>query len=278
MRHCARFLVIGLLLSFSGLVRADEEATSEPKVIPATRPEIKAALEALKNRTPRLPLPPGSAEGGVNNGRMRSFYLPESWVGGQGGGRRRSPGGGSHTSPKYKLETSCFWIVSRGNNCHFCLGHQEMKLRSAGLEDDTVAALDCDWSQFDPKTQAALGFARKLTLAPRTVRFKTMRGMWYSAGHALHRLHAEGGKLQDVLAPETSTFKPKVRTAAHHLAAKLTATPHLISDLDIAEVRKNSTDAETAEIVQFICIANMFDRFTEALGLPLEAELANNPL
>ena len=63
----------------------------------------------------------------------------------------------------------CFWVVSRGNNCHYCLGHQELKLRAAGLDDDTIAALDSDWSRFDPRQQAALAFARKLTLEPQLV-------------------------------------------------------------------------------------------------------------
>ena len=32
------------------------EPSSSPKPIPATRPELKRALEALKTRAPRLPL------------------------------------------------------------------------------------------------------------------------------------------------------------------------------------------------------------------------------
>jgi len=79
-----------------------EEPAASPKPIPQTRPEAKEALEALKRRSPRLPLPPPTAEelqraaerssqrsggksergasglggGIVNNGRMRSLYLP----------------------------------------------------------------------------------------------------------------------------------------------------------------------------------------------------------
>jgi alkylhydroperoxidase family enzyme len=63
--------------------------------------------------------------------------------------------------------------------------------------------------------------------------------------------------------------------AAYRLAAKLTANPHLITDADIAQVREKFSDAETAQIVQVICMANMFDRFTEALGLPLEDGLCH---
>ena len=174
------FVTAGLvaLLAASPLVAA-EAPSDVPKPIPATRPEMKAALEALKDRQPRLPLPPKSdADQGVNNGRMRASYLPESWGGGGGrGGFARNNNRGDRSrrgqDPNAKLDylftVPCFWVVSRGNNCHYCLGHQELKLRAAGMPDDTIAALDSDWSQFDPRQQAALSFARKLTLEPEYV-------------------------------------------------------------------------------------------------------------
>jgi alkylhydroperoxidase family enzyme len=59
-------------------------------------------------------------------------------------------------------------------------------------------------------------------------------------------------------------------SAAHHLANKMTANPHMITDDDIASVRKHFSDAETAQIIHVISMANLFDRFTEPLGLPLE--------
>ena len=69
---------------------------------------------------------------------------------------------GNGQQPGGKLDQAftdaCFWVVSRGNNCHYCLGHQEIKLRMDGLNDDTIAALDCDWSGFEPRMQAALGY------------------------------------------------------------------------------------------------------------------------
>ena len=42
-------------------------------------------------------------------------------------------------------------------------------LRDGPTELDAIAALDSDWSQFDPREQAALAFARKLTLDPELV-------------------------------------------------------------------------------------------------------------
>jgi AhpD family alkylhydroperoxidase len=66
----------------------------------------------------------------------------------------------------YKFKTQLFWIVSRTNNCQYCMGHQESKLLNAGMTEDQIAALDFDWSQFDPAEQAAFAFARRFTYEP----------------------------------------------------------------------------------------------------------------
>jgi alkylhydroperoxidase family enzyme len=432
-----------LLAAWTDTLRAEEQPSDNPKPVPATRPEMKAALEALKSRTPRLPLPQSDAAGGVNNGRMRAAYLPESW--GSGGGRgnwsanRQGSRDGRDRSARfgqnpdsafdYAFTTSLFWIVSRGNNCHYCLGHQELKLRGAGLDEDTIASLDSDWSRFDSRHQAALAYARKLTLEPQLIgdgdiaalkplfsdaeiiemtysiarfnstnrwtdgmgipqdsRFgeedsrldtptsedfqstvsvaapttrasrpglpsfqevaealaacrerearvalpgedearkaltsikdrapfnweRAMTGVpgtgamqvntlntimndehlpvrlkaelalisavfnraWYAVGHAAHRLRILGVPTEDMFALFDSDAPPSNKSAAaYQLAAKLTVNPHLITDADIARVREQFSDRETAQIVHVICMANMFDRFTEALGLPLE--------
>ena len=423
-----------------------DEPSNTPKSVPANRPAMKEALEALKERTPRLPLPTVSdGEPSVNNGRMRMTYLPESW----GSNPNRGNWGRNNSSrqqqrmgqdPNAKLDymytVPCFWVVSRGNNCHYCLGHQELKLRAGGMDDDTIASLDCDWSKFDPRQQAALEFARKLTLEPQLVgdgdiaklkehlsdpeiielaftvaRFnatnrwtdgmgipqdkhfnderestlttptsstyqnrksivvpetRTPRppvasldqigqaiaagasrsprvalptneearkvladaigdraplaweqalsalpvngpahvkiwntitmddnltprlkaeiafitaannGAWYAAAHAANRLKQLGASPEDL----TSLLKVHEpgeggAAAAYHLAATSTRDPHLITDADVAALRKGYSDQETAEIVQVICMANLFDRFTESLGLPVEAEIVD---
>lgn len=94
------------------------------KPTPTTRAEMKEALDALKNVTPRLPLPPDSSGKGVNNGRMRAFYVPEEirvgGVGGFGGGfgkGSRDPKEGEKND--YTFNTKLFWIVSRVNNCQY---------------------------------------------------------------------------------------------------------------------------------------------------------------
>jgi alkylhydroperoxidase family enzyme len=142
-----------------------------PKPIPATRPEAKAALERLKSREPRLPLPAPTDEeraeaqgrefGLVNNGRMRNLYLPAD-LRSRTTSRQKDPA----MTLDYGFTVELFWIASRGNNCHYCLGHQETKLLTAGIEEPRIAALDADWSRFTAAERAAYALARKLTLRP----------------------------------------------------------------------------------------------------------------
>jgi alkylhydroperoxidase family enzyme len=412
---------------------AAEPVSDKPKVVPQTRPEMKKLLEGLKQRQPRLPLPPaeetGTGEGGrpsVNNGRMRQTYLPASWQGSRGGGRE--PDTAMTLDDTFKVRL--FWIVSRGNNCHYCLGHQELKLRRAGMLENEIASLDCDWKAFPEAEQAAFDFTRKLTITPHLVNDKdfevlrkhyndaqliemiytvarynstnrwtdslgipqdqrfgdeaagldtptadefknrpttvvesvdprrpaledadevraqlaaarkrhprvailsqekaraalpadhpegalpnwvraimqfpktgssTMASLhamekdgkispklkaqiawvaarnnraWYAAGQAMNRLQKLGVSEADVLAldGDQKSLAAGEREALK-FAAKLTASPKAIADADIANLRKHFPDAEVAEIVQVTCQANMFDRFTEALGLTLE--------
>lgn len=176
------FLTIVCALSESGQGPAwgQETGGAKPKPVPATRDEMKGALDRLKGRQPRLPLPPPTAEeeeqarqaggarglgpGLVNNARMRNRYLPEEL---RVGGVSRDP------DPVMQLKapfiTELFWISSRVNNCHYCLGHQESKLAADGLTEDQVAALDGDWSDQSPARQAAFAFTRKLTYEPHKI-------------------------------------------------------------------------------------------------------------
>lgn len=178
---CSSLFALALVGSLSA-----EDASNQPKNIPATREEIKDALNQLKFRKPRLPLPPPTAEelkaakergsasglgtGIINNARMRQLHLPEELKTNnpprpQGNPRERDP----NQIFDYAFSTELFWIVSRVNNCHYCLGHQEHKLLSAGLTDDRIAALDGDWEQFTPAEQAAFAFTRKLTFEPHRI-------------------------------------------------------------------------------------------------------------
>jgi alkylhydroperoxidase family enzyme len=388
---------------------------------------MKAALEALKRRDPRLPLPPDDGAEVVHNGRMRNHYLPASWIAGFAP-RRQPTGPGAAPAPAASAEevlfTSCFWIVSRVNNCHYCLGHQELKLAHAGLADSDIAALDGDWDQFDERSQRAFQYAQQLTLAPHELRRQhvealrdhftdqeildltfaiarfnatnrwtdslgipqdgTFRGRsavltvptaadwqnfssrvaigrleprpapsaaelrrlveacrdaspvlavladrstaadsaqsagwehalaqatqagpacveslrtmfdddhlpprlkaeiaWLTAasnraGYALdvaarrlQRLDAEPPELPDAAAEPGQASSPAA--IAHRFAVRLTVAPQAIRDEDVAAVRTNWGDAATAQIIHVIAMGNLFDRFTAALGLPLDA-------
>jgi alkylhydroperoxidase family enzyme len=131
---------------------------------------MKNLLEDLKQRKPRIPLPELSADEKQNLGdragdyefRLRHHYMPQ----GDGRASQFSRGADPNMSLDYPFKTMMFWIVSRTNNCQYCLGHQEIKLSVAGLEEDRIAALDGDWGKFSPKEKAAFAFARKLTYEP----------------------------------------------------------------------------------------------------------------
>ena len=334
-------------------------------------------------------------------------------------------------APDYSFKTRLFWIVSRTNDCQYCLGHQELKLKRAGMTDDQIASLDCKWSAFPADEQVAMLVTRKLTLTPHLVtdedlsllkkhytdaqivdviqtvagynstnrwtastgipqdrsfggdepsqldtptspEFATIetkvapldykprsawesrteveaaisacRGRsplvklptldvarqalaadtpgitppvwcqamaynpqtalrtwkhrqavsrdgklnpnlkaliawvtarenraWYSAAHARTRLNALGvtdDTLYSIGATESSFSLAEQATFA--FARKLTSAPHTIVDDDVVGLRKLFTDNEVAEIIFLVCDGNSFDRFTEALRLPLE--------
>lgn len=436
-------LFSGLLLSLQAV--AQESDVPQPAV---NRQQMKQQLEALKARTSRLPLPPPSAEdlaSGrmlVNNGRLRSLYLPPSWQGfvvpGWGGSSARQKPASTasvlktmQARPDYGFKTRLFWIVSRGNDCQYCLGHQELKLRSVGMSDDQIAALDSRWDLFPTAEQAAMELTHQLTMSPHTVqaadvaklkefysdrevidivytvarynavnRWTDSTGIpqdksfgseehsnlttptsaeyvnvrskiapidvatrpewesidealakmaatrqrqpavalptmeqarqvllgdtpgvtppvwlqalaeqsvaldawrqrqamvrdgqtdallraqiawisarenraWYSAGHARARIVALGSEpatLASFTALEQSASQPG-HAEALRFARKLTSAPHKMVDADIARLREHFNDFEVAEIIQLTCDANAFDRFTEALQLPLE--------
>jgi len=163
------------------------DSVNAPRPIPLTRPEMKALLEDMKSRTPRIPLPELTDEdreklgerGGSYESRLRYHYLNTDGSGtgtpgGQGRGQGRGTGGGGRDNDPdmtldYAFKVQLFWIVSRTNNCQYCLGHQESKLLGAGMTEDEIAALDGDWSSHTPAQRAAYQFARKITYEPHRI-------------------------------------------------------------------------------------------------------------
>jgi alkylhydroperoxidase family enzyme len=178
MRHRLPSLTAALLvLAIPGICPADDKPASDTLTpVAATRPELKEQLERSKQSHPRLPLPPPTEEelaaaksrggrgpmtGLINNARMRKLYLPAEVL---GGGFTREPDPAMTVDNTFK--TMFFWIVSRANNCTYCSGHQEVKLSGDGVKEETIAALDGDWSEFTPAQRAAFAFTVKLTDEP----------------------------------------------------------------------------------------------------------------
>ena len=190
-------MLVALLAMFVIVPAASAEDLS------ATRPEMKKIISALKNRQSRLPLPPpteeekASGRSLVNNGRLRSLYLPPSWqsftIAGWGGRNRSSAAAlkALQQSPDYAFKTRLFWVVSRTNDCKYCLGHQELKLRKAGMTEDQIASLDCRWDRFPPAEQAAMKVARQLTIAPHRISQSDLDAMkgYYSDAEMIDLLY-----------------------------------------------------------------------------------------
>ncbi|HEY4259108.1 MAG TPA: hypothetical protein VGM98_03060 [Schlesneria sp.] len=177
-------LALGLTLLPAGMALAIDSVNA-PRPIPLTRPEMKEFLEDMKGRTPRIPLPELTdtdrekldERGSSYEGRLRFHYMQPNegqGPGGQGRGEGRGTGnGGRDNDPDmtldYAFKVQLFWIVSRTNNCQYCLGHQESKLLGAGMTEDEIAALDGDWSQHTPAQRTAYAFARKITYEPQNL-------------------------------------------------------------------------------------------------------------
>jgi hypothetical protein len=121
MRHT---LVVPLFLALASTARAADGAGAKPLPVPLTRPELKQALEDLKARQPRIPLPELTPEekeklgerGASYEGRLRYHYMPPGGRTG-GGGFSREPD--PRMTLDYAFKTRLFWIVSRANNCHY---------------------------------------------------------------------------------------------------------------------------------------------------------------
>ena len=190
----ALYSLLIVLFSVSSVLADNLDDAALPEPVPLTRDDMKRALDASKESVPRLPLPPltegekslieeqkaAFAKTGEqprrfglgNNGRMRAWYLTEygfSLDSDVARARTNAPRDRGDSSLDRDFRTQLFWIVSRGNNCTYCLGHQESSLSTGGMSDDLLAALDGDWSEFSDAQRAAFAFARKLSFEPHSV-------------------------------------------------------------------------------------------------------------
>ena len=183
-----------------------------------TRAQIEAALNACRQRSPRLPL--------ASEAQARAV-VPADWSGSDPLPQwvrllANFPKGGkawvaqTHYSetkgrltPKLKAEIA--YVAARNDRAWYALGHARQRLKGLGLRDDAIDALDHPDDAIPQPERAALALARKITV-----------------------------------------------------------DPALVTDADIAGLRKQYSDPEVAEIVYHVTQAAFFDRLTEAAGLRLE--------
>ncbi len=130
MRSMFLGIVTGVMVTS---VVAAADSVNAPRPVPLTRPEMKQALEDMKGRTPRIPLPELTEadkeklgeRGSSYESRLRYHYLPSSEGQGAGGFGRGTGGGGFGRSNDpdmtldYGFTVELFWIASRTNNCQY---------------------------------------------------------------------------------------------------------------------------------------------------------------
>ncbi len=181
-------LVFGCVL-FPIRMSIGQESNNGTRPTPLTRPALKQLIEDVKVRVPRIPLPELTAVDREKLGdqvdsyesRIRHHYLngiepnrsiavPQTALSASGVRSGQPAITSREQDPAYSLDNAfkveLFWIVSRVNNCQYCIGHQETKLLGAGRSEDQIAALDGDWSEMEPAKQLAFAFARKFTYQP----------------------------------------------------------------------------------------------------------------
>ena len=183
-----------VLLPIGSVIGQDSSVGARPT--PLTRPELKQLIEDVKVRVPRIPLPMLTEHDKEKLGdqvdsyesRVKHHYLngiepiravpsPSSinTRGGQPASLSREQDPTFTLDNAFKIEL--FWIVSRVNNCQYCIGHQETKLLGAGRTEDQIAALDGDWSEFGAAEKLAFAFARKFTHEPNSISDADVSGL-----------------------------------------------------------------------------------------------------
>jgi hypothetical protein len=94
---------------------------------------------------------------------------------------------------------------------------------------------------------------------------------WYALGHAAQRLRDLGFGDPEIRAlDQPGEQTPAAERLVLAFARKLTVNPALVTDSDIAGLRKHFSDHEVAEIVYHVTQGAFFDRLTETAGLRLE--------
>ncbi|TXT18450.1 MAG: hypothetical protein FD138_4445 [Planctomycetota bacterium] len=123
-------VLLGVAVSSAALAVA-ADSVKAPYPVPLTRPVMKQALEDMKGRKERIPLPELTEADKEKLGerstsyesRLRYHYMPYSDGQGSGGSSRGTGTGGFGRSSDpdmgldYAFTVELFWLVSRTNNC-----------------------------------------------------------------------------------------------------------------------------------------------------------------
>lgn len=123
-------VLLGFTVSSAALAVA-ADSVNAPYPVPLTRPVMKQALEDMKARKERIPLPELTEADKEKLGerstsyesRLRYHYMPYYEGSGSGGSSRGTgtggPGRGSdpELGLDYAFTVELFWLVSRTNNC-----------------------------------------------------------------------------------------------------------------------------------------------------------------
>ncbi len=141
--------------------------------------ELQSRLERQRRRKPRLPIPAwddikqnlpaamATRPTRIVWNLVCSGYVPELAVPWSITTRTMW----AETKPDRVFEESLFWIQTRSIECNYCMGHCEMLLEVAGLDQQAIAErtrrlASADWSAFPPAEQRAFAYARKLSQTP----------------------------------------------------------------------------------------------------------------
>ncbi len=230
-----------LLAAIASGVAFGAEPATEPRPVPLTRPEMKQFLEDMKKREPRIPLPELTdadreriGERGMNyESRLRYHYINGGSNSGGGGGRGGAPGGAGGGGAGGAAGGGAFggFGFSREN---------------------------------DPKMTLTYAFKTELFwIVART------NNCQYCLGHQESKLLGAGLSEDEIAALDGNwlEFKP-AEQAAFRFARKVTYQPHLISDADVADLKKHYTDLQILEMTLSTAGNNAINRWKEGAGIP----------
>ena len=104
------------------------------------------------------------------------------------------------------------------------------------------------------------------------IRVSLINGCHYCTQHHLASSKRVGLTSEDWAALKTGDYSrcSEKEKSALSFVEKLTRSPHEISDVDVADLKKHFSDPEVVDIHLLTGLANLTNRFTDPLGLAVE--------